>query len=255
MISVSTKIKYTNQKIPVKINNQQSTGIELILSKFIYFNLFVLVTLILLGLIAGLILLEQGYQLENNRILFRFVELFNLNLEANVPAWYSAFLMIVISGLSLFISKVNTLPEKKYFLGMSVLFLMMSVDEISSIHEIMNNPVRNALSLSGAFYWAWIVPGLIFLFMMIFVFRQFFMMINRRFRRLFILSGFIYIMGAVGFEMLGGWLYSNKLGDSYFYIFEVVVEESLEMFGLLLFIYALIEYIKSFGEDIHITIR
>lgn len=255
MISVSTKIKYTNQKIPVKINNQQSTGIELILSKFIYFNLFVLVTLILLGLIAGLILLEQGYQLENNRILFRFVELFNLNLEANVPAWYSAFLMIVISGLSLFISKVNTLPEKKYFLGMSVLFLMMSVDEISSIHEIMNNPVRNALSLSGAFYWAWIVPGLIFLFMMIFVFRQFFMMINRRFRRLFILSGFIYIMGAVGFEMLGDWLYSNKLGDSYFYIFEVVVEESLEMFGLLLFIYALIEYIKSFGEDIHITIR
>lgn len=132
---------------------------------------------------------------------------------------------------------------------------MMSVDEISSIHEIMNNPVRDALNLSGAFYWAWIVPGLIFLFIMVFAFRQFFMMIDRRFRSLFILSGFIYIMGAVGFEMLGGWLYSNKLGNSYFYIFEVVIEESLEMSGLLLLIYTLIEYIKSFGEDLHIAIR
>lgn len=255
MFSVSSKIKNTILKNKAEVNTELSTTTEIILSKFIYFNLFVLIIIILLGLIAGLISFEQGNQLQNKRILYRFVELFNMNLEANIPAGYSAFLMIVISGLSFFIFKVNTLPEKKYFIGVSVIFLMMSVDEISSIHEIMNNPFRNALNLSGAFYWAWIVPGLIFLFIMVFAFRQFFMMIDRRFRRLFILSGFIYIMGAVGFEMLGGWLYSNKLGDSYFYIFEVVVEESLEMFGLLLFIYALIEYIKSFGEDIHITIR
>lgn len=255
MVFATTKIKSTFRRNRIKINLQEAGTNNLKLSRFIYFNLIVIMILIPLGLIAGLLSLQQGYQLENNRILYRFVELFNMNLEANVPAWYSAFLMIVSSGLSLLIYKVKTFPEKKYFLGMSVIFLMMSVDEISSIHEIMNNPVRNLLNVGSLFYWAWIVPGLLFIMVLGFAFSQFFMMIDKRIRKLFILSGFIYIIGAIGFEMLGGWLYSNKLGNSYYYMFEVVMEESLEMFGLLLFIYTLIEHIKSFVEDIHITIR
>lgn len=248
-------MNHTNRKMPVEVNKKHSTGTEFVPNKFIYFNLFFLIIIILLGLIAGLVSFEQGYQLQNNRILYRFVELFNLNLEANVPAWYSAFLMIVIAGLSFFIFKLKALPEKKYFLGMSILFLMMSVDEISSIHEIMNNPVRNLLNLGSVFYWAWIVPGLIFLIIFGLTFRQFFKLIGKRFSKLFVSSGVIYIMGVIGFEMLGGWLYSNKLGNSYYYIFEVVVEESLEMVGLWLFIYALIEYLKSFVDEVRIGIQ
>lgn len=106
-------MNHTHRKIPVAINKKHSTRTEFIPGKFIYFNLVVLIIIILLGLIAGLISFEQGNQLQNNRILYRFVELFNMNLEANIPAWYSAFLMIVISGLRFFIFIVNTLPEKK----------------------------------------------------------------------------------------------------------------------------------------------
>lgn len=255
MVFATTKIKSTFRKNRIKINLQEDGSTNLKLSRFIYFNLIFMMILIPLGLIAGLLSLEQGYQLENNRILFRFVELFNLNLEANVPSWYSAFLMIIISGLSFFIAKIKTSSEKKYFLFLSIIFLFMSLDEISSIHEIMNKPVRNLLNLGSVFYWAWIVPGLIFLIIFGLTFRQFFKLIGKRFSKLFVSSGVIYIMGVIGFEMLGGWLYSNKLGNSYYYIFEVVVEESLEMVGLWLFIYALIEYLKSFVDEVRIGIQ
>lgn len=131
----------------------------------------------------------------------------------------------------------------------------MSTDEISSIHEILNNPVRNSLHLSGVFYWAWIIPGLIFVFSLLLLFRKFLTFIGHRFRKLFILSGAIYLSGAVGLEMIGGWIYSHDLGDSYLYVIEVVIEESLEMIGLLVFIYSLSDYLKSISNDLQISIK
>ncbi|MBI5661144.1 MAG: hypothetical protein HZC46_03255 [Ignavibacterium album] len=255
MVFNSTEIKYSEIKNYSEEDTLGITGTNFNLNKFIYFNLFISVILILLGLIAGLISLEQGSQLTSDRLLYRFVKLFNLNLEANIPAWYSGFLMIMISGLSLYIAKIKSLPLRKYFLSISIIFLFMSIDEISSIHEILNNPVRTLFNFGSLFYWAWIFPALVFLIILAFAFRQFFMMIDKKFGKLFLLSGVVYLMGVIGFEMLGGWLYSNKLGNSYYYVIEVVVEESLEMVGLWLFIYALIEYLKSFVDEVRIGIQ
>lgn len=120
------------------------------------------------------------------------------------------------------------------------------------MHEILNNPVRNSLGLGGFLYWSWIIPGMIVAILIGLYFLKFLNMIERKYTILFLLSGFIYLSGAVGFEMIGGWLYSHSLGDSMLYVFEVVIEESLEMLGMLLFIYALIKYIKSFAKTVQV---
>ncbi|GIU70314.1 MAG: hypothetical protein KatS3mg002_1550 [Candidatus Woesearchaeota archaeon] len=225
------------------------------LSEFVFILIVITGILVITGSIAGIFSINYGEDLENNRVLYRFVQLFNMNLEANIPSWYSGFLMIIISGFSFLIYKLDSAETKKYFFIISVMFLFMSMDEIASVHEILNNPVRNSLNPGGLLYWAWIIPGMIAVVLFALYFLRLLFLLDEKLRMLFLLSGFIYLLGAIGFEMIGGWLYSHSLGDSMLYVFEVVIEESLEMFGMLLFIYALIKYIKSFAETVQVIFR
>jgi hypothetical protein len=60
------------------------------------------------------------------------------------------------------------------------------------------------------------------------------------------ISGFVYVLGAIGFEMVGGW-YFEAHNDKPDLVYELItmVEESLEMIGLVTFIYALMVYITE----------
>ncbi|AFH50162.1 Hypothetical protein IALB_2459 [Ignavibacterium album JCM 16511] len=238
-------VKQEKELIDNNISEQDAGAFTNIsLSEFVFILIVVTGILVITGSIAGIFSINYGEDLENNRILNRFFQLFNMNLEANIPSWYSGFLMIIISGLSFLIFKLDSAENKKYFFIISVMFLFMSMDEVASVHEILNNPVRNSLNLGGLFYWTWIIPGIIVVVLFALYFLRFLFLLEQKVRMLFLLSGFIYLFGAVCFEMIGGWLYSHNLGGSMLYVFEVVIEESLEMSGLLIFIYALVLFIK-----------
>jgi hypothetical protein len=65
----------------------------------------------------------------------------------------------------------------------------------------------------------------------------------------------IYVLGAVGLEMVGG-LITNAFGTSNRnYFFAYTLEESLEMFGLIVFIYALMCYLFKEGSEIQIRMN
>ena len=65
---------------------------------------------------------------------------------------------------------------------------------------------------------------------------------------LFILAGMIYLNGALGLEMVGGYLMKIYGKDSSQYVIETIAEESLEMLGILIFINALMGYLNGFVE-------
>jgi hypothetical protein len=183
-------------------------------------------------------------------IMFQYNRLFNLNLEANIPSWFSSFLML-ISAFYLWIiynSKNRESLYKKHWLYLSLIFLFLSLDEISSIHEIMNNPTRRLLHSSGIFYWSWLIPALFLLSFGAIYFIKFLYTLPKRTRNLFLFSAVVFITGAVGFEMIGGWLYSHNLAETMLYNIEVWIEESLELIGLLIFIYSLRDYLFTHCE-------
>lgn len=104
---------------------------QLDFTRFFIWLLICAVILSVTGLTAGLTSNYYGQELEKDRLLFRFVQLFNLNLEANIPSWYSGFLMIIVAALNYLIYKFERSVIKKYFLVISVLFIAMSIDEIT----------------------------------------------------------------------------------------------------------------------------
>ncbi|MCH6258321.1 hypothetical protein MLD52_17295 [Puniceicoccaceae bacterium K14] len=69
---------------------------------------------------------------------------------------------------------------------------------------------------------------------------------------LFVSSGLIYVSGAIGFELIAG-KYDEQFGEeTLMYSFLYTCEELLEMFGVALFIYALLVYIVDHVEQMTI---
>ena len=128
--------------------------------------------------------------------------------------------------------------------SLAVLFLFLALDEDASLHELLIDPVREVLPASGVLRFAWVVPyGLAVLAIGV-LYLRFVLSLRTRTRNLFIVAGALYIAGALGFELLGGW-YMSRHDDleDLTYSFIVAGEEVLEMTGLVAFIYALLDFL------------
>ena len=62
---------------------------------------------------------------------------------------------------------------------------------------------------------------------------------------MFITSGAIFVLGAIGFEMLSGWQAEVSGKRTYLYMIFYTCEEALEMTGIAIFIYALLSHIVN----------
>ena len=182
---------------------------------------------------------------------------FNFDKEQNIPTFYSAMALVFCFVLLFLISLEHRKSGNKYVLWMflSFIFLFLGIDEISSLHEIMGKKVRAFLNTSGVFFFAWIIPYGIGIIVLLLGYIRFLKRLPRNIRNLFLLSGVIFVGGALGMEMVGGW-HSERYGEENLpYSLIYTLEESLEMIGVIIFIYALISYIEQEFNTFEISIK
>jgi len=171
------------------------------------------------------------------------LKVLNVDAEASIPTWYAQSLLLVAAALVFVIAKTAT-KDKRYWYVLAGIMLFISIDEGASIHELLIAPMRELLTISsGPLYYAWvIVYGLIFGCVGLF-FVRFFVRLPRRTRLLFAAALAIFLTGALAMEMVGGLVISQPNAPWQLYAVIVGVEELLEMFGVALFVYALLDYI------------
>jgi len=173
--------------------------------------------------------------------------LFDFNGEMNIPAIYSFMTLFLCSILLSILSVIQKIKVQSYlpWLGLAVCFLFISIDEIAQIHECINIPIREELNLSGPFFFSWIIPYGLGVIVLLLMYLRFLFRLPKRILILFIVSGVIYILGAIGFEILEGMEYDLN-GDYYSVQFCVLytIEEFLEMLGVATFLYSLLLYIS-----------
>jgi hypothetical protein len=165
---------------------------------------------------------------------------FNVDAEANIPSWFSCVLLFACAQVMWMLAQRRPGESRRWQLQERVLaavFIYLSIDELTSLHEQIEIPVRNAFDLTGAFYFAWVVVAvplvLIFALFMLGYLRA----LPRVTRRYFVVAGLLYVGGAAGLEMIGSLLWTSGSGEgSVPYILETIVEEGLEMCSLVLFI-------------------
>ena len=208
--------------------------------KIIYFLFLTVATLVLFHLIGQYGRYGLGY-----RDMFGFVELFHLDRERNIPTFFSALLLlfsaILLVSIYWFMAKGEQ-HDRRYWLLLAILFLGLSVDESCSLHERLIDPVRAVVGVNPWFYYAWIIPAGIFLVGLGIYLIGFLWRLPTDTRIRFLVAGTIYVGGAIGIEIVGGYYVFFHDKDTLSYNLIAAVEETMEMIGVVLFIRALFIY-------------
>ncbi len=73
---------------------------------------------------------------------------------------------------------------------------------------------------------------------------------------LFIVAGSMFLTGAAGLEIIGNSLVAQRLRDTLEYKLWTLVEEALEMFGVILFTHTLLIYMRRPGaENVNVSLE
>jgi len=212
-------------------------------AKNIFINLLYIIFILLFANVVGIV---TKLYFGHGRIYGLF-QLFDFNSEKNVPTLYSSFILITASILLSFIASTHKRLGSPYFswLGLAIIFLFLSIDETVMIHEHLTEPVRQLLNTSGLFRYAWVIPYGIGLVMFVIIYLKFLISLPKTIMILFVVSGTTFVLGAMGFEMLGGWYHGLYGRENLAYSFIYTCEEFFEMLGVAMFIYTLLLYIIS----------
>src|ERR671938_1885834 len=208
---------------------------------------------------------QEGY-LEALRI-------FDVGEERSIPTWFESIQFLLCSVLLAVIAFAKKQRNDRYSLHWSVLsiiLLLLSLDEVASIHEAIGQQSERllhsttGLTPGGAIKFFWVVPGAIFVFIVLLAYLRFLADLPRSTRYSFLFAGALFVLGALGLEMLSAQVSSSSEGIANFFGsavpkimigLQTCVEEMFEMLGLTAFIYALLAYIRSYVEDISVRVR
>ncbi|MEM7335886.1 MAG: hypothetical protein AAF490_27660 [Chloroflexota bacterium] len=174
------------------------------------------------------------------------IDLLSVNVEESIPTWFSTMLLFMASLLLWFIWGVKKRKADEwmtYWLGLAIIFLYLSVDEGAAIHEAFVGPIEALVDTSGFLAFAWQIVFFPLVVLFAIVYSRFLRALPRETAVFFILSGVIYVGGAVFIEGLSANEWDLNQGITFRYLMIATFEEWFEMLGATLFIYTLLDYI------------
>jgi hypothetical protein len=212
-----------------------------IIKQFIALNIFFIVT----HLFFAYIQINFDLSYFESDLLSRF----NMDREVSIPTWFAQILLLILSVSFFWIAKFKLASKDQFrfhwfFLG--CLSFFMSIDEGAELHELATHPIQQLLSInSGLLFFAWIIPVLITLVILLLLLTRFITYLDQQTRNLLILAAIIFVSGAVGIEMISG-AYWQANNFEYNMIYRILnsAEEGLENFGTILAIFATLDYIR-----------
>ncbi|MEX2216315.1 MAG: hypothetical protein WD768_19545 [Phycisphaeraceae bacterium] len=186
---------------------------------------------------------------------------FNTDVESNIPALFSGFLLITAAALLAIVAACASARKetfRRYWWTLAAMFLYLACDEVGQLHERFSAGLPKQFKAAGVeapswMHWAWVLPALVIVTVVGTLFLRMVLSLPKQTRNLFFLSGIMYVGGALGMEMLGGHL-ETLYGHGPEVLLESAVEETLEMTGILLFIHALVGYLGQTSPAIRIEL-
>lgn len=212
---------------------------------------WVMIVLVIASILMSLIEFE-------NQAVGLLLSKLHLGSERNPGAFFS-FMLLLTAAVLLAVVAANErqLDSRwwRHWMALAAIFVLLAYDEAAMLHEQLTEPIRAWLSPAGFFRYAWVIPGLIVVSALSLIYVPLLRALPPIFCNLFVLSGALFVGGALGFEMLGG-KYSGNYGQTQTYLLIITIEETLEMAGVLLFIYSLTKYltVRDNRFDLSVTL-
>lgn len=209
--------------------------------------------IVAVGLVANRLVYGVAPHVEHP--IARAAARFDLGLEPSVPALWSTFLLAGCAILLAANGRAAATPRRKGWYGLAIVFAALAIDENVMIHEMANDTLHEALGTSGPLYFAWVIPGVLFTLAVALGSARFVMRLDRRTRALFLVAGALFVGGAIGMELIAGVIVEAHGADSVGHMVEQAIEETMEMSGTIVFLYALMDRLGRRAGTIRIAIE
>jgi hypothetical protein len=212
-------------KITISINPQKVV-------KTLVFMVCALLSANMIGQIAKYFL---GYE-----HLFGFVERTYFQANLSIPGWYSSVTYFICALLIAVISIGKQRSGDRYvwqWRGLGILFLFISMDKISSFHELLYIPSR--------------IP---FVVAFLILYMRFFMGLPRKTKLLFAIGTTFYLVAAFVIDFIGVEILQVS-SESFIYAMFQTGNQLFKMLGTITFIYALLSYLHDHAGNVHIMIE
>lgn len=202
-------------------------------------------------------------------------QLVDVDLEANLPTFFNVSLFFIAAILAYLHGSTEKGSQRRGWMLVTGVLCFLGVDEGSQIHEkfmmitlrLLNHGKQDGGDL-GWFYYAWVIPYGLATILLVLALGKWMLNIRPQLRKQLIISGVIYVFGAIFLEMAGGklarvlpyhspseypWLPASVYDDPgsawlYMeprYIILYTLEETCEMTGLILAIRALLQAFEA----------
>lgn len=194
--------------------------------------------LIVVHLVAMQIFFNPVFEDATPDLEYWHVSIFDLDEEESFGTWFSSGILALSSFLLFLQARILRARGDRWHRWWSVLgagFIVLSIDEIVGMHEFGNTLLGDT---------SWTVVGGPLMLVVAAAYVPFFRRYWGRTAKLFLVSGVVYGLGAVGIEHISG-TDVNSLA----YNMSTAVEEGLEMGGVILFIYAVLDHMAGSSES------
>tara|TARA_B110000211_G_scaffold66746_1_gene77081 strand:+ start:273 stop:926 length:654 start_codon:yes stop_codon:yes gene_type:complete len=179
-----------------------------------------------------------NYQVEE--LPWLLIQMFELDEENNLPTWFSSFILLNVAFFVYVSSNRPNLQKKAHWRFTAFGFLILAIDEVAGMHETFNSSIEIN----------WAIPGAILVLFVAAAYVPFLLSLRGRLALLFVLAGAMFVSGAIVTELLS----EDMESDSWGYAVAVALEEGLEMFGVLLFLWLNLKELET-GERVQINIQ
>lgn len=212
--------------------------------------------LVVIGLLVALSTTTRAmvHYLPDFPLRDRTANLFYVDIEQSVPTLYSSVMLLIsalLFGVITYAHRRGGHPFVRHWGALSLVFSLLALDEFASLHEQTVEPLRAVLDIEGGPLWfAWVVPAAVAVALFGIAFARFLGHLPRATRRPLSAAAILFVGGAIGVELVGA-SYSAVHGQLDFtWVLITTVEESLEMLGIAVLVYALLAYVPVGFPDV-----
>lgn len=180
------------------------------------------------------------------RISTLAAHLFALDGEGNIPAWFQGSMLLCSAWLFWLASGARRETVVRHvgaWRALAVIFVLMSCDEISSVHETIGFWLSARLNPALGVY-AWLLLGIPFAAIVGLSMIRLLRDLRPPTRWGLLIAGAVYVSGAAGVEVYEAFVDARLFG-TFAFVIATVIEESLESAGLIILIGVLLAHLRA----------
>ena len=173
--------------------------------------------------------------------------------EVSIGTWFETLLFIAAAGVLYFAGRQGERRPPQGVFGwysLAIIMILLSIDESASLHERFGDVLEDVVETGGFLHYIWVVPGTIFVIAVLAGHFGWLRTLPPSTRNGMVLGGAVFVIGAVGLEILAAPLAEAGEDESLTVVSLIAVEEFLEMAGLSIFIVAVLTHLRGHQDKI-----